>query len=246
MTEKRIKSKAGIAKLQNVASCLVLAEKLINRPAHLPGLGVFYGPPGYGKSWSAIFVQNVKNAVLIEAREEWTKKYFLIKLLAELGEANVRGDIPTLFDRVCENLGDDPNRLLIIDEADKIIDKGYLETIRGLHEQSQAPILLTGEDQLPIKIETSERAYDRVIGFVPAQPCDLDDTRLLAGHWANGLEIADDLLNEAHQKSDGVARRIVINIAEIVEEARTQGLQSIDLAHFKSGFFTGRPPRRGR
>ena len=44
---------AGIAPLTNVALCLGTLRRAIDRPRHLPGITVFYGPSGYGKSTAA-------------------------------------------------------------------------------------------------------------------------------------------------------------------------------------------------
>ena len=43
----------GIAPLTNVALCLGTLKRAINRPRHLPGITVFYGPSGFGKSTAA-------------------------------------------------------------------------------------------------------------------------------------------------------------------------------------------------
>ena len=43
----------GIAPLTNIALCLGTLRRAMDRPRHLPGITVFYGPSGYGKSTAA-------------------------------------------------------------------------------------------------------------------------------------------------------------------------------------------------
>ncbi|EAV40439.1 hypothetical protein SIAM614_21455 [Stappia aggregata IAM 12614] len=144
-------------------------------------------------------------------------------------------------------LGDDFNRPLIIDEADKLADKGMLELVREIHEHSQAPIVLIGEEQLPGKILQVERVHNRVLDWVPAEPCDHEDARALANLFCPALSISDDLVDLLVEKSAGKARRIHVNLNRIIEHARSTGEDSFSAGSFEQGwFFTGEPPRRIR
>lgn len=227
----------------NVAAFMTLATKLIDRDPNAPGLGVFYGPSGFGKTYASIFAQNRTRAIRVEVGDYWTRKTLLKAILAEGGQKG-RGTIADMAEEVIRLMGDDPDRPLIIDEADRAVDRGMIELIRDLHDKSTAPIILIGEERLPAKIEPHERVHNRVLDWVGAQPSDIDDARALAASLCAGLTIADDLLAAIVKASDGRARRIVVNLVKAAEIARNRGLKSLDMdAWGGDAFFSGHAPK---
>ncbi|QFT70719.1 hypothetical protein FIU93_28300 [Labrenzia sp. THAF35] len=235
----------GLAALKNVSRFLVLMETLINRGVHLPGLGVFHGFSGYGKTYASLYATNKKGALRLEVGDSWNKKTFLQKLLIEAGAKPGRMTIADLTEEAIMVLGDDYTRPLIIDEADKLADKGMLELVREIQEHSQVPVLLIGEEQLPAKLMKVERVHNRVLEWVPAEPCDIEDARALANLFCPHLEIHDDLLDVLVDTTQGRARRIVVNLNKMLEHARNSREAEFDAASFDNGwFYTGEPPRR--
>ena len=234
-----------LAMLKNVAACMALVEGLRSRGPHLPGIGVLYGPSGYGKSYATIYAQNKTRALRVEVGRSWTMRTFVQRVLAEAG-VEPRGTIADMTEQVILFLGDDPTRPLIVDEADQLVDRGMIELVREIHEHSQAPILLVGEELLPAKLQRSERTHNRVLDWVAAQPCDADDTLALAKLFCPGLRVAGDLLDAVRTRSEGRARRIVVNLNRVAEQARNRGATTIDLAAHDGVFFTGAPPSRAR
>ncbi|MBI1201465.1 MAG: AAA family ATPase [Rhodopseudomonas sp.] len=234
----------GPVALKNVAAFMVMTQRLIDRDPHLPGIGVCSSPSGYGKSYAAIYAQNKTRAIRVEIGDSWTRRSLLKAILGEL-QIKPRGQL-TVSDMANEAiaaLGEEPSRPLIVDEADKAVDKGFIELVRELHEHSGVPVILIGEEKLPGKLLAVERVHNRVLDWMPAQPCDLEDTQELAKAFAPKLEIADDLLELICQQSGGRARRIVVNVSRIGEAARNKGLKTIDLAKWGNGaLFTGEPP----
>ncbi|MEP5480343.1 MAG: AAA family ATPase, partial [Roseibium sp.] len=226
------------------ARCLTVMETLRTRGPHLPGLGVFHGYSGYGKTYAAILAQHKTNALRVEVGDSWTKKTLLQKILKE-ADAPARGTVADLTESVILTLGDDPNRPLIIDEADKLADKGNLEILREIHDNSHAPILLIGEELLPTKIEKVERVHNRVLDWVPAEPCDHEDAKILARLFAPELVLSDELIDQLITVTGGLARRINVNLTRMVTHARRQGESELDTSAFpEDWYFTGEPPRR--
>ena len=234
----------SVAPLRNVQMMLEMADTLINRNINLPGLGVFSGHSGYGKTVAANYVRNTKQAYLIEVRDYCTRKSFAESLLNALHVSSPKGTIPQLMQQAARILGDDPDRLLIIDEADKLIDRGMIELVRDIHEEAQIPIILVGEELLPQKLEASERTHNRVLEWGMAEPCDLGDTIALAKLFCPNTLVHNDLLTEIIAQTNGNARRTVTTLNKINEQVRNQGLEEIDLARFKGPFVTGRAPTR--
>lgn len=229
------------AALKNVVEMMKLVEKLRSRPPHLPNIGVMHGPSGYGKSWAAIYAANKTHAVRVEVCDSWTRKTLLKAILHELGTTLPRGTVADMAARAVELLGEEIGRPLLIDEADKLVDKGMVELVRELAEFSQVPVVLIGEEALPSKLARVERVHNRVLDWAPAQPCDLEDTRKLAALYAPRLTLTDGLLERVRSESDGRARRIVTNLHHIAEWARNHGRAGAD-EDYDGSIFTGQVP----
>lgn len=235
----------GPVALKNVASFMAMTMRLVGRASHLPGLGVCHGPSGFGKSWASIYAQNKTRAIRVEVGDSWTRKTLLRNILREFGE-NVKATatVSDLAEQAVFALGENPSRPLIVDEADRLIDKGMIEIVRELHEASGAPIIMIGEERLPAKLLQVERVHNRVLDWFPAQPCDLEDARALANAYVAKLVIKDDLLQAILTASGGRARRIGVNLEQVIEVARNKGISTVDLKAFAGvTLHTGEPPQ---
>lgn len=238
----------GPIALKNVAAFMAMTARLIDRSPHLPGIAVCHGPSGYGKTYASIFAQNKTRAVRVEVGDSWTRSTLLKSILFECG-VEPRGTVAGMAEKVKIELGNDLRRPLLIDEADKLVDKGFIELVREIQEHSGAPVILIGEEKLASKIERVERVCNRVLDWMPAQPCDREDTEQLAKAFCAGIAIAPDLLDEIRRQSQGRARRIVVNLARVQELARNKGTKEMDRAAWgRAEFFTSKAPkaREGR
>lgn len=236
----------SVAPLKNVAECLSVAQQIIHRPAGVDGLGLFYGRSGYGKSKASTYVQNKLNAVYLEVFDYWTRKTFIESLLEELNVDKPKGTIASMMKMALRLLQDDPNRLIIIDEADKLIDKNMIELVRDIYKGARVPILLVGEERLPEKLAAYERCENRVTAYGMANPSDLSDAQALARIYHRNLKVEDDLLLHVIDKTKGVASRIVTTLAAIAEFAKTRQISTVSLSQYEGAYFTGQAPRRGR
>lgn len=234
----------SVAPLKNVAECLSVATTIIERPPGVDGLGLFYGPSGYGKSKASQYVQNKYKALYIEVFEFWTKKVFAESILAELGVEKPKGSFADLMRQILRLLQDDPNRLLIIDEADKLIDKHMIEYVRDIYKGARIPVLLVGEEKLPDKLKAYERCENRVTAFGMANPSDLADAQQLVRIYHPRLTVADDLLAHIVKETNGVTSRVVTTLAGVGQFAKARQLSEINLEQYQGTIFTGRAPRR--
>ena len=230
-----------VAPLTNVGLCLALLERAVNRPQTLPGMVVFHGPSGYGKSTAAAFVRNKLNACYVECKSTWTKKALLTEILREMGVAPHK-TVYEMYNQICEHL---VGRILIIDEMDHIVDRKLVEVIRDIYEGSQAPMLLIGEEQLPSKLEQWERFHGRILDWQAAQPVGLADVAHLSRLYCPGLDVGEDLLIRIHDLSKGSVRRVCVNLAKVFEEARRSGMKEVCVESWGAReLYTGRAPAR--
>lgn len=234
-----------LAPLKNVSLFQGLVDRMITRAPHLPGIACFYGYSGLGKTFSAVYAANRARAFYVEMGDTWTRRTLTDAILKELGEPG-QGTVADRVEAIIYRLGQDCERPLIIDEADFIIKRGLVDLIREIHDKSQAPVILIGEELMPAKLQRFERTHNRMLDWVRAHPCDLDDARHLAKLYAPHVTIHDDLIARILKASAGRARRICVNIERVREQAMLLGFSEMGVSDWEGEFFTGEPPRRGK
>lgn len=234
-------SVASIATLDLVATAL---EKLVGRNGDLPGLGVLYGPAGWGKSFCANTIANRERGYFVQMKSAWRGKALLEKIIFEMG-MRAKGTVAQLLDQVCTQLAAS-RRPLIIDEFDHCTKSDALiEIVRDIYEGSRAAILLIGEEGLPHTLERWERFHSRVLSWVPAQPVTLDDAIKLASIYCPDISVGDDVVAHLVQIAGGSVRRVSVNLTLVHGHCMTMGLSSIDLNTWgDQPFYTGRSPER--
>lgn len=234
---------AGKAPLHNVTLCLAAYGKAVSRPLHLPGITVFYGPSGIGKSAAAAVTVTKKGAYYVQAQSSWTRKAFYSSVLKVMGIVPAK-TLYEMSEQVATQLAV-PGKGLIVDDAQYMAEKGTIEAIKDIFESSNAPIMLIGEENLPGQLKRWERIHGRVLEFTQAQPASLDDASELRAMYAKKVAIADDLLALVHAASNGSVRRICVNLERIQDKALAEGRTAMDAATWgERELYTGEAPAR--
>lgn len=234
----------GKAPLANVGLTLGALTGAMNRPAHLPGIVVLYGPSGLGKSTAACIAMAQLRAYYVQAKSSWTRKAVYQSILKVMCIVPAK-TIYEMEEQVTEQLAAS-GRPLIIDECDHLVAKGSIEIVRDIYEGSNAPILLIGEEHFPSSLARWERLHNRVLEWVPAQYADMDDARALRDLYCGRVAVADDLLDHIHAQSKGIARRICVNLERVQQAGLELGKTEMDMAAWgKRPLYTGDAPVRG-
>ncbi len=203
-----------VADLTNVGLCVEALDRAMSRPGHLPGMCCFYGPSGWGKTISCGRAANLHRAYYVECRDTWNRKKLMASILEDMTIVPGR-TLYDMLDQAAEELAIS-QRPLILDEADKLVDRGMIEMIRDLYEESGAAIMLVGEELLPTKLRKYERFHGRILHWAPAQPIDMEDGRRLRDLYAARVPVAEDMLAHIVKIAKGSARRVAVNLERTV------------------------------
>lgn len=240
-----VKPVGGIAKIANVAQCYEAIQRTQDRNSMLPGFAVFYGPSGFGKSVAANYVANKTGAYYVQAKSTHNKKAFLQAVLREMS-IFAENTMAAMADQIATELAKS-GKPLIIDEFDHLVTGSKVEMIRDIYESSQGTILCIGEENLPKKLEKSERFHGRVLNWVPALPATEDDARLLCPIYSPNVHIDQAVLERLVATVRGSTRRVATNLEMLHELAMEDGLDQVSLTEFKrllpAGFLTGESPK---
>jgi DNA transposition AAA+ family ATPase len=238
-------NRSTYAPIENVSRASASMERIINASSEQPRMAVLYGRAGLGKTSAACYLMNRYNAYRIECTSVMTRKYMLEYLLRERMGILPAKTLPEMLDQVIKQL-QRSGRPLIIDEFDYLVDKSAVEIVRDIHDGSQAPVMFIGEEHLPGKLKRWERLSSRVLDWTQVMPLSLNDAAILADHYCRTATVTEDLLAHIHVKSEGSARRIVVNLAMAEEKALSLGITVIDLAAWGSAqLYSGDAPTKG-
>lgn len=240
------KSHGSVAPLRNVSALLTLVDRVQNRDFGLPGMATFYGPSGYGKSSAATYTQNRTGAIHVEVQPVWRVKQVLEALAGELSLKPAR-TAPDLFNQVAEGLGR-AQRPLLVDEADRVCRDDMIEMVRGLYDASEVPVILIGEEDLPMKLMQWERVHGRMLDWVAAEAAEMADLHQLVPIYAQGITLGEDLKAALLKASSGSLRRISTNLSHVKTTALENGWATVTMREWKDRkFYTGEapPPRQG-
>lgn len=234
------------APLKNVASFSILLAKMVDRDSDQPGLACFYGPSGWGKSKAAVYGANKYRAAYVECGQYTSAKSLMEQILIELGIQRARGSIEQLKSQAIMAMVAEQRRPLIIDEAHFIAKKQFVDLLRELSDKSGAPVIMIGEEMLPQDLERFERVHNRVLEWLPAVACDMEDFYLLASRRCRDVKIGQDLAAAILKTTEGNTRRVVTNLSKIAEAARVQGAAEFTLTTYPAELIVGRATFRAR
>lgn len=231
----------SVAPLRNVAALVQLVDRVQNRGFSLPGMAVFYGPSGFGKTTAAVYAANKFDAYTVQVKSCWSRASLCKGIVQEMG-LSPRRTVPEMVDQVAEQLAM-TDRPLLIDEADHLVARKMIEIVRDIYESCQAPVILIGEEGMPQKLQRWERVHGRILSWEQAQPGSMADLNHLAPIYAPGIEIDEELKGKLLSASNRSIRRICVNLAAVSEVAHTSGLSCVTLTDWGNrSFHDGRAP----
>lgn len=233
------------ALLSNITAAHTMLERLKSAPRGMPRIGALYGESGLGKTQAAAYAANPNtfSGVYVSCRAYETAKSLAEMICHAMGLAT-RGTIVSLIDEIVEELSRS-ERPLVVDEVDRIVETRSLELIRDIHDQAGCAILLIGEERLPAKMKRHERCDNRVLVWQPAHKCSGSDFDKLAKHYVPHVSISAELKKRVLEESNGVTRRVVINLENIASWCNVRGKNAAG-DDYDGDLYNGAAPRGGR
>lgn len=235
----QVKSVGRVAPIRVMAIAVEALQEAVDNE----GMIALIGKAGLGKTIAARRAMATHDAIYLRASIHWSPKSFLGDLLKELGVAVKINSCTTreLEQKAFEALSRTPQPL-IIDEVDTLFDLSgkpteaafkKIETIRALHDYTNCPILMIGEEYFDTKVRPWERFHRRVLDFRQAPPADLDDARKLARVYAPRWALADDLLQFFVAGTQGSVSRIKQNVERAAGRCQLEAMTGMDLGDWQ-------------
>lgn len=242
--------RSKIVPVKNISRLQAAGNALIKRAYGMPGIGLIWGPTGYGKSTGTTWFVNQCNGIYVRAIAQWSPKSMLCSIARELGIDSRKFNNSEMVEAIVQRLSDREHPIFI-DEADYVVErKTLIDTLRDIHDLSTVPVILIGMHGIEKRIRNNEQFTGRVAQWVAFEGIDMEDTRMLSDALAE-VRIADDLLDVLHtdaspkgNRSAGAeVRRVTVGIGQIEYYARSRGMNEIALADWPKGrgFFIGAP-----
>ncbi|MEX2524461.1 MAG: ATP-binding protein [Gammaproteobacteria bacterium] len=249
--------KYKICHTKNVARLAEAGDALISRQPGMPGMGLLSGPTGYGKTVSVAWYAIQCRGVFVRAMANWSPSAMLSSILREL-DVEMNGTNADKTTRIIELLAQH-QRPVFIDEADYLVrSQMMMETLRDLHDLSNVPVILVGEEHMHRKLQGYTRLTRRLAQHVEFTGADIEDARILADQLSE-VTIADDLLGDLHYAACAKKRGsneaiggasaglIVVGLSRIEQLARNKGIKTVAAKDWPRGasFFEGAAPMPG-
>lgn len=234
------------SRITNVELLSVAVLEAVDRSDGLPGVVVMYGHSGVGKSKAAAHCAVSHKAYYVECRDTWTRKAFLLAVLADMGLEPAR----TLSDMVAQIATEmaASKRPLIVDDVQYLLDRSVANVLTDIHNASNGgTLILIGEEKVPVSLKRLERLHNRVFKWVPAQPASLDDLRTLAEDCYPDVQFEDALLMDILRATRGCLRRAVVNLSQVYRHAIETGEHSMGMDKWGGkGWDNGEAPNRSK
>lgn len=221
--------RARMVETENVRRLARVIDQLLDAHEGMPRLGLVTGHVGLGKSWAVDDAYVNRGLVYVRACATWTPNAMLRAILTRCGlrpAMSAAENLSRVVSMLKARLGDPRNPargLLIIDEADYLLARAHasrppviLDTVRDLHDLSQAPIILVGEPELADTLRHNasispkwRRFFDRVLIAEQFQPLSAAEIQHLASELTD-LEVPREAAEQLERSLEGNLRLLVI------------------------------------
>lgn len=218
--------KKVFVKTNNVKRFITMMNNLQNRAEGVPGMGLVYGGPGFGKTQAIKWWAFKNDAILIRCNQMMSARWLLKEILDYMSEIKPYS-ISDSFDEVIRNLILTP-RVLIVDEVDYLtMDKNKsIKILRDIHDKTNVPVVLVGMTNAHSRLKKFSHLYDRLSEIVKFERFSKADIKTIVKELSE-IELTDCAIKYIYSNLNRFRQIVkVINKAETI--AKANGLCSID------------------
>ena len=217
--------KPVFVKTKNVKGFINLIHNLKNKPDNITKIGLIYGNAGLGKTKTALYLSIQYDAIYIRSTNSMSPKWMLEEITKELDE------IPRFYTadifRQCVNALKANPQIIIVDEIDYLLtDLRTIETLRDLHDETGAPIILVGMQLAKHKLKKYTHLFDRISEIYKFIEFEYVDIRQITEEISD-IKITKEAVHLIHNKAKSF-RQIVNTIDAFEKVAQANGLAQID------------------
>lgn len=231
--------------VKNVVHAKAALEALSARDLGVPGMGLFYGKTGFGKTSTVTWLVNQTNGIFVRASATWTPSSMLGQIMVELGAAPT-ARLNVMLDHIVTQMAM-TQRPLFVDEADYLVkSERMIETLRDIHDLTGVPVIMIGMAGIERRLFHRAQLTRRISRWVEFMPTDLEDARIVTDTLCE-VRITDDLLERIHEETGGSIGLIVVALAQIETAAKTNGWSEVNsITWGRRPFFLDNKPRAVR
>lgn len=217
-----IQFKPTFVKTKNVRNFEVMMDALA-LGAGEGRLGLVYGRAGRGKTRTSQWYTAHNGCVYLRMATVWhsSELYFLKALCREVGILTPPARKGPCYDAVVDILAADP-RPVFLDEPEKMTRR-FLDVVRDISDESAAPFVLIGEEELVSYMKLNRRIWSRTFQQIEFQPIGNADIVSYASQ-ATGLKLTPETAGIFHGASGGdfrLVRRDIISLVQIASAKQT-------------------------
>lgn len=217
--------KKVFARTGNVIAFTNAMTRLQKREQGIPGMSLVFGEPGLGKTRTALWwAAQEGNGVFIRTKKLMTGRWLLEEIVGELGETPSHR-VSDLFRQIRAQLLSRP-RTIIIDEVDYLAyDARVLETLRDIHDDTDAPVVMIGMNEADKKLMRYKHLYDRFSEVVPFRSLSGEDVASIADQICE-VKLTKDAVAHIHQTANRF-RQVMVWLYKAESIARTNNLTQV-------------------
>lgn len=187
------------------------------------GLGIIVGKSGVGKTYTLKQYSKLSKTCYIECDDTMSVKDLVEAIQRSIGIPSSSGTVWKRLETIKDFFSVNKGYLLIIDEADKLINKDTqkkLELLRAIFDQSNVGLVIAGEPRLEALIKTYlNRFANRIDFYTKLSGLSKEEVRSYLDYFNIAEDAANELIVRATESQVGCFRlldRTLKNIFRII------------------------------
>lgn len=209
---------------KNVKRFVSLMEELKTLPNNMQKIALVFGDHGLGKSQTIQWWADKNDSVYVRAVKGMSTRWLLSEIAEEIGKEphwHSKETFELIEDYLRKN-----QKTIIIDEADYLVEKNSIETLRDLHDRTGCPIVIVGMGSIDRKLSKYPHLCDRIYKSYRFEAFDIVDIREIIEQITD-LKFSDSALEFISLRINQF-RQLIKLINRIEKLSKTNDFEIVD------------------